>query len=77
MARKRSAEGRTEDRKTLGRRRKDAMFPVAPPRAELPKDYAETLRDLKQRIQQERLRVVLAANSAMVLLYPANRKPHL
>jgi predicted nuclease of restriction endonuclease-like (RecB) superfamily len=69
MARKRSAEGRTEDRKALGRRRKGAMFPVAPPRAELPDGYAETLHDLKQRIQQERLRTILAANSAMVLLY--------
>lgn len=46
-----------------------ASFPVAPPRLELPRDYAKTLGEIKQRIQQERLRVVLAANSAMVLLY--------
>src|SRR5882724_3437724 len=32
-------------------------------------EYAETLADLKQRIARERVRVVLAANSAMVLLY--------
>jgi len=69
MARKRSAEGKNENRNALGRQRKGAMFSVAPPRAELPDGYAETLRDLKQRIQQERLRTVLAANSAMVLLY--------
>lgn len=69
MERKRSPEGKIKNRNALGRRRKDAMFPVAPPRAELPGDYAETLRDLKQRIQQERLRTVMAANSAMVLLY--------
>jgi predicted nuclease of restriction endonuclease-like (RecB) superfamily len=31
--------------------------------------YAETLRGIKQRIQQERLRVVLTANAAMVMLY--------
>jgi len=42
---------------------------VAPPRSELPRGYAKTLGEIKQRIQQERLRVVLAANSAMVLLY--------
>jgi len=42
---------------------------VPPPRAELPGDYAETLAEIKQRIQQERLRAVLTANSAMVLLY--------
>ncbi len=46
-----------------------ASFPVAPPRSELPRGYAKTLGEIKRRIQQERLRVVLAANSAMVLLY--------
>ena len=69
MARKRSAEGKNENRNALGRRRKDAMFPVAPTRAGLPSGYAGILRDLKQRIQQERLRTIMAANSAMVLLY--------
>lgn len=69
MARKRSAEGEIENRNALGRRRKDAMFPVAPTRIALPSDYAAILDDLKQRIQQERLRTVMAANAAMVLLY--------
>jgi hypothetical protein len=45
------------------------LFPVAPPRSELPRGYAKTLGEIKRRIQQERLRVVLAANSTMVLLY--------
>jgi predicted nuclease of restriction endonuclease-like (RecB) superfamily len=35
----------------------------------MPRGYAKMLGEIKQRIQQERLRVVLAANSAMVLLY--------
>jgi predicted nuclease of restriction endonuclease-like (RecB) superfamily len=42
---------------------------VASSRAELPRGYAKTLGEIKRRIQQERLRVVLAANTAMVLLY--------
>jgi predicted nuclease of restriction endonuclease-like (RecB) superfamily len=46
-----------------------ASFPVASARAELPRGYAKTLGEIKRRIQQERLRVVLAANTAMVLLY--------
>ncbi len=46
-----------------------ASFPVAPPRSELPVGYAEMLGEIKLRIQQERLRVVLAANAAMVMLY--------
>ena len=46
-----------------------ASFPVAPTRSELPVGYAEMLGEIKLRIQQERLRVVLAANAAMVMLY--------
>jgi predicted nuclease of restriction endonuclease-like (RecB) superfamily len=35
----------------------------------LPQNYAEVLASIKSRIQEERLRVVLSANVAMVLLY--------
>lgn len=57
-------------RRTRGRVREEgASFPVAPPHAEDPKGYAEVLAELKERIQHERVRVVLAANAAMVLLY--------
>lgn len=55
--------------RSRGRTREDASFPVPPPRAEVPAGYAEALREIKQRIQEARLRVVLAANAAMVLLY--------
>lgn len=58
-----------ETRLGRGRIRKDALFPVAPTYSNLPKDYAATLADIRQRIRQERLRTVLAANSAMTLLY--------
>ncbi len=56
-------------RGSRGKTREGAIFPVSPPRAGLPRDYAEILSEIKRRIQQERLRVVMAANSAMVLLY--------
>ncbi len=46
-----------------------ASFPVAPPRSELPRGYAKTFGEIKQRILQERLRVVLTANATMGLLY--------
>lgn len=45
------------------------MFPVVPPKVELPADYSQWFTDLKQCIHSERLRVVLASNKAMVLLY--------
>lgn len=58
-----------DSRDALGRQREGALFPAAPAIAALPDDYIEALGEIKRRIQQERLRVVLAANSAMVLLY--------
>lgn len=66
---KRKPRPRDEDRLARGRQRDGAQFPVAPQAIGLPADYAQTLADIKQRVRQERLRVVLAANSAMVLLY--------
>ena len=67
MAGKRPPE--PERRLTRGRTRPEALFPVAPPRAALPRDYAASLAAIKSRIEQERLRIVLSANAAMVLLY--------
>jgi len=49
--------------------RAGVTFPAAPRRTSLPAGYASALGAIKQRIQQERLRVVMAANSAVVLLY--------
>ncbi len=56
-------------RRSRGRASEGASFPAAPPRTELPSDYVETLTEIKRRVQEERLRVVVAANSAMVRLY--------
>lgn len=67
-----SGKNRTPNAKkrlAIGRVRRDASFPVAPVRSDLPKDYAEVLRRIKDRISRERLRTVLAANAAMVTLY--------
>jgi predicted nuclease of restriction endonuclease-like (RecB) superfamily len=63
------ARGLVPARDSRAKAEEGALFPVPPSRALLPGDYAEILREIKQRIQQERLQVVLAANSAMVLLY--------
>jgi predicted nuclease of restriction endonuclease-like (RecB) superfamily len=46
-----------------------ARIPTAPGVSDLPADYASLLTQLKQRIREERLRVVMTANAAMVLLY--------
>ena len=57
------------ERKSVGRRRADASIPAPPGRGELPADYATLLGEIKERIRTERVRVVLAANEVMVLLY--------
>jgi len=65
-----SSDGR-HARRVLGRAREDgeALFPVPPPKSELPTGYAEALLKLKKVIQQTRLRTVFAANTAMLRLY--------
>lgn len=56
---------------TAGRVRRPSQpeIPLIPVDSQLPPDYAQLLADLHGRIVQERVRVVVAANSAMVLLY--------
>lgn len=56
-------------RLTRGRRRSDAHFPIAPAVTEMPSDYGRLLADLKQRIAQQRLRMVLSGNAALLGLY--------
>lgn len=62
-------KSKKNDRRTLGRSRQDASFPAAPPTSEMPANYGELIQDIKERISKERLRVAMAANAAMVLLY--------
>lgn len=57
------------ERKSRGRKRKDASFPVPPGKGISPDSYAAVLGEIKKRIQTERLRIVMSANAAMVLLY--------
>jgi len=57
------------ERKSRGRRREGASFPVPTGRDDLPADYAGVLEDIKGRVRLERLRITLVANAAMILLY--------
>lgn len=62
MSKSKSAES-----SDMNRRR--AMIPSSPPLLDMPEGYAGFLADLKERITHERIRAVLSANAAMVLLY--------
>ena len=66
-----SAVGKTRpatERRQRGGVDRSVMFPVPPPASDSPPDYAAWLAELKARIRQERVRVVLASNAVMVLL---------
>lgn len=58
-----------DERRVHGRAKDGASFPVPPVAREVPHDHALMLEKLKAPIQEERSRVVLSANAAMVLLY--------
>ena len=52
-----------------GKPRESAVFPVAPGKSALPVEYASLLQEVKDKVLQTRLRTVLAANAALVMLY--------
>ena len=59
-----------EQRKVRNVKQKDGVIMPAPvSKADLPDGYANLLSSLKKRIQQERIKTVLSANCAMVMLY--------
>jgi predicted nuclease of restriction endonuclease-like (RecB) superfamily len=63
------AKNMSDKRQYFGRNKQDVGFPVGSPVEVIPKSYADFLDVLKSRIRQERLRVVLASNAALVNLY--------
>ncbi|MFH1191043.1 MAG: PDDEXK nuclease domain-containing protein [Candidatus Omnitrophota bacterium] len=62
-------EGTSDKRVFFGNNKSEVGFPVGSPVAVVSKSYASFLGALKSRIRQERLRVVLASNAALVNLY--------
>lgn len=62
-------EERNAARQQRGRVDGTVMFPVASLAGDMPADYADWFAEIKGRIQGERLRLVLASNSVMVMLY--------
>ncbi len=48
---------------------KDVIMPSPPSSSELPDDYASFLLNIKEKVRTERLKAVLSANSALVMVY--------
>jgi predicted nuclease of restriction endonuclease-like (RecB) superfamily len=61
----------SEERKlnSLAKPKEGIELPVADTTQKMPDDYLLFLQDLKTRIQKERIKTVLSANSALVMLY--------
>jgi len=63
--------GPKKNRKTnaIARKRNGVVIPSAESVILMPDDYAAFIDDLKSRIRQERLKTILAANNALILMY--------
>ena len=70
MNRERDKKHKIEQRRVRNVKQKDGIvMPVPVSQTDLPDSYANLLASLKKRIQQERIKTVMSANSAMVMLY--------
>jgi predicted nuclease of restriction endonuclease-like (RecB) superfamily len=58
-----------DERKVMGRALDDVAISVSESLVAMPKGYTEFFTVIKNRISQERIKAVLSANSAMVLMY--------
>ncbi len=58
-----------DKRKHRGRSKEQVSFPIADNLSAMPENYKRFIRDLKAKIQKERLQSILSANSAMILMY--------
>jgi len=57
------------DRKYLGKKKKQVMFPVSEELSKMPKKYNEFIHEIKQLVINERLKTILSANSSMIIMY--------
>ena len=60
---------KNENRKHMGKTKPDVIIPTPISMSELDKEYIDFINDIKQNILKDRLKIVLAANKNMILLY--------
>ncbi len=58
-----------DERKSRGKSKPGVLMPVPDTLSGMPEGYAELFAGIKERIARDRIKAVLAANSAMILLY--------
>jgi predicted nuclease of restriction endonuclease-like (RecB) superfamily len=60
---------KTSSRKQRGKQTKDVVLPLPESLSAMPEGYTAFFQAIKERIAQERIKMVLSANTAMILLY--------
>ena len=58
-----------DSRKRMGKDKDGVIFPVAPNLSEMSDSYLNFIEEIKKEIENQRLKVVLNANSSMICLY--------
>lgn len=58
-----------DSRKRMGKDKDGVIFPVAPNLSEMSDSYLDFIEEVKKEIENQRLKVVLNANSSMICLY--------
>ena len=58
-----------DSRKRMGKDKDGVIFPVAPNLSEMSDSYLDFIEEIKKEIQNQRISVVLNANSSMICLY--------
>lgn len=58
-----------DNRKHMGKDKEGVIFPVAPNLSEMSESYLDFIDKIKKEIQNQRVSVVLSANSSMICLY--------
>lgn len=58
-----------DDRKRMGNNKEGVIFPIAPNISEMGETYLKFINDIKREIQNQRISVVLKANTSMICLY--------
>jgi hypothetical protein len=63
------AKTKEDQRRVMGRSPEGVTIPVAEPLAKMPEGYLSFFAAIKDLITRERIKAVMAANAAMVLMY--------
>ena len=53
----------------MGKKIEQVVFPIAEHLSAMPENYQFFIQEIKEQIQHERLKTVMSANKAMVLMY--------